>query len=386
MSPSDSPGWGGARPGAGRPRKSETERYSISRAIAQVVGHQSVDGFEGELSRELELTNRVSPAIKAIQIGGVGASLTVPWEALDTRVVSVSPPGTGAALFGEPVREGLGLLQWSAVANSGATIIENLRENISIYHTSPIPEARWTAEAGLVVDSDPLFAASGATPHRIAACVILTAQLSLQTGRGADELISRQISRAIAAMIDRTSLYGLGNGIEPRGILHTAGANDMPIGSGPWWDHLGFMRRACIDGDAEVDSYGIIIPPAAEQHFNQTSAFPSGGIPILATLPWPYQVSNQIGDNRVFSGAWVYETLLFWGAGVDLIVDAITQMRNGLIVITASVYCDTVCRFPSAFAFSEEDSVTPPPFTFTSGAAVKAKGGKGGKPSEGPFR
>lgn len=188
----------------------------------------------------------------------------------------------------------------------------------------------------------------------------LSRQLSVQTGGDADQLIARSIGRALSAAVDAAALTGLGDGVQPRGILYTPGVNDLPIGGGDWWPHLCALRRVCLDDDAEPETYSLIFSPGAEQYFDETPAFVNGSSSILASLAWPHQVSNQIRDGRVFAGCFAYEVLLFWGAGVDLVVDNFT--RPGQILITSSVYADTVCRFGSAFAFTQPDSiVTPPP-------------------------
>jgi len=304
-----------------------------------------------------------------MRFGGAGVRVSVPFSGFYAREVTVG--GTGGALIGRPVREELGVLAWSAVANSGATIIEGLKQNVTLTSEAALPEVRWTAEAGAIVDADLTVLGAAAQPRRISGQTILSKQLSVQTSGQADDLIARSISRALSAGVDYSALYGLGDGIQPRGILRTVGVNNMPIGGGgDWWSHLGLMREACLADDAEFGDYGIIISPAGERYFHETTNFPNSSNSILEALPWPHQVSNQVDDGRVFAGCWPYEVLLFWGSGVDLVVDGFTRAHTGMIVITASLYADTVCRFPTAFAFSEEDSiVTPPPFA---GKATKA--------------
>jgi hypothetical protein len=365
MTPEGHPNWGGARqPSGGRPRKSESERYSLARAINSALNRERLDGYEAEISEELAAANRDNPLVHGLQFGGKGVSVSVPFSAFSQRVIQITPPGTGGALFGETPRAELGVLQWSAVANSGATIIENLCENFVLTSEAALPQVTWTAEAGAIADADLRVLGAGASPHRISGQTILSKQLSVQTGGGADALIARSIARALSAAIDQTALYGLGDGIEPRGVLHTPGVNNLPIAaSGDWWGHLGAMRRVCLADDAEFSEYGVIFSPGCEQLFHETPIFANASHSILMALPWPHQISNQIDDERVFSGCWPYECLLFWGGGVDLLVDGITRAVNALVTITASVYADTVCRFPTAFSYTQADSVVvPPPF------------------------
>jgi hypothetical protein len=280
-------------------------------------------------------------------------------------------------------------LQWSAVAKSGAQIIDGLKENMRLVHASALPQAHWTSEAGLVADSDLTLASSPVSPRRISAATLLSSQLSVQTSKGADELIAREIGRVLSMRLDRAALYGRGRAqFEPLGLLATPGVNSTPIGADAWFPHFATMRRMCIDDDAEPESYGLIFSPAGEEVLTQNTAFPSGDRSILASLLWPYEVSNQVSDDRCFSGCWAYLCICIWGAGVDMIVDNITQMHRGIITITSSLYCDVAVRFPSAFAFSEADSLGPPPplSPFAGKGKKPGKGPEPGPAAEGPFR
>jgi HK97 family phage major capsid protein len=189
----------------------------------------------------LDGESRNAPLVRALQFGGRGVSVSVPFNAFSQRVVSVG--STAGALHGESVREELGVLQWSTVANSGATLITGLRENVVLTSEAALPTVRWTAEAGAIADADLTVLGTAASPRRISGQTILSKQLSVQTSQGADQLISRSIARALNAAVDQAALYGLGDGIQPRGILHTPGVNDLSIGGGDWWGHLGATSR-----------------------------------------------------------------------------------------------------------------------------------------------
>ena len=77
-------------------------------------------GIELEESLRVQREFEQMPALAGLRTGGVGKSLSVPFNAfIGRRDLSVSG---GTVLFGRPVEESLGLLQWSSVARSGATI------------------------------------------------------------------------------------------------------------------------------------------------------------------------------------------------------------------------------------------------------------------------
>jgi len=71
---------------------------------------------------------------------GRGALLTVPWEAFSTR--ELKKAGNAGFQIARPVREELGILAWSAVAQAGATLITGLDANVNLWHSAQLPEVQ----------------------------------------------------------------------------------------------------------------------------------------------------------------------------------------------------------------------------------------------------
>jgi hypothetical protein len=197
--------------------------YSLSKAIRETIISGSPSGLESEMHFELMRQGEQIPSVRGLRGLGVGAKLSVPMEAFGVvrRDVSV---GGGNVLFGLPKREELGLLRWSAVARSGAQVVDGLTSNVSFFHASKLPPVTWTAEIGAILPADPDLVSTEERPFRVASQVAISKQLSIQTGRGADEFVSREIGRALGAALDQAALYGDGV-LSPRGVLNTPGAH-----------------------------------------------------------------------------------------------------------------------------------------------------------------
>ena len=185
------------------------ERFSLSRMLRSVLERGCLTGYELDVSNEL--SRSISNKWKFRQ-GETGH--LVPSSAFDlpsTRDVTYS--GTGSKLVGKKGRQLPGLLGWSACVNSGAQILGPFRDSdITVYHDSALPTATWLAEIGSVTAADTSFASSVLSAKRIAAQVILSRQLLVQSvgNEALDEFIASRIRLVFSSRLDQAVLYGTG--------------------------------------------------------------------------------------------------------------------------------------------------------------------------------
>jgi hypothetical protein len=186
------------------------ERYSLSRLVKSILERRTAIGYELEVANELRRS--LSPDWKK-KSGEPG--LLVPSSAFGppvTRELTVS--GSGANLVGRKTQQLSGLIGWSACVNSGAQILGPFRaSDVTIYSEGNLPTATWAAEIGSVNPSDIQFQSVVLSPKRIAAQVVISRQLLIQSvgSEPLDEYISSKIRLVFSNRLDQACLYGGGH-------------------------------------------------------------------------------------------------------------------------------------------------------------------------------
>jgi hypothetical protein len=338
--------------------------YSISRAIAGVIETGVPTGtVEGEFHYSALKTRERSQFRASLGIAG-GKHLIAPLGGLGkaSRQLTIA----GSDWTGSQPLETPGVLEWSCVRRSGATILGPLTDNLVAWHEQDLPASQWLPEVGLVLRSNPTTQGTLLTPKRIATSVAYSRQLFVQSSIAVDEYVTCSIGRALSAKLDAACLYGIGGGVEPQGILSTPGVNNVPFGAagpGVSWAGLTEMRRICLDRDVSPDTYSLISSPNNEAALSLDEAWATSGPSALHALRYPSFFSKEVFDDRFFSGCFSYLVVGLWGGtaaqpGLDLIIDAFTGAMNSQVIITASLFCDCAVTWPAAFAFSQPTPIT----------------------------
>jgi HK97 family phage major capsid protein len=297
MSPSDHPGWGGRRDGAGRPaREPESERYSLSRAIADALTG-SLEGLEAECDQE-ELRRRASiPGLSYLSGARSAGGLSLALPMVGERVVSVG--GDGGSLVGETKSIVSDLLSFSAVRDAGATVLENLQENISLAWTSKLPEPTWQPELGFSVETDPEFDAIIMRPFRVCGSIIVSRQLLVQgaANPSMDRFLLNELSRSCSSQLDRTALYGnpATNPNQPAGVKFTAGIHEIEIGPTDLeWELLVEAERLSERQNVAFDSFGYITSPDVKAFLRRRLREVGADTYIWEALPGPFQPTRSL--------------------------------------------------------------------------------------------
>jgi hypothetical protein len=342
----------------------EKQRYSISRAIRDMI-ERGVPTNEAEADFHFEALRTSEKSGLSRQLGWPGRGFIAPLNASRVgakRQLSVGESGW----VGTEVVEGLGVIGWSAVVRSGATLLGPLAQDLTVWRTTDLPAGQWLPETGLILPADPIIGAVTLTPRRIAAQVIFSRQLFVQATPAVDVYVTREIGRSLSSALDAACLYGRGaNDFEPLGVLNTPNVNQVPFMApnvGSAWLGLNDMRLACLDHDVSSDSYALISSPQNERELFMSQPGAATGPTTWHSIPDPKFFSREVHDNRFFSGCWAYCAIgLFGGTadqpGYDVVVDPFTQAANARVVVTASLWCDCSIRWPEVFAFSDPDPI-----------------------------
>jgi HK97 family phage major capsid protein len=267
---------------------------------------------------------------------------------------------------GKKVRQLPGLIGWSAVVNSGAQVLGPFKDSdITVYHDAALPTATWLPEIGTVTPADPNFASSVLSAKRIAAQVVISRQLLIQStgNEPLDEFIASRIRLVFSSRLDQAALYGTGSSAnQPLGVVSTPGTNSIAVTPPITWGNVCDMRFASTNYDASPEYFGFITSPTGRQTFEKTARFATVGTSIWDAISGETQISKQVTDGRIFSGIWNYLCIATWGAGTDdfaadLIIDKVTQALSGTVVITGSMYCDVAVRWPALFSYTAANAV-----------------------------
>jgi hypothetical protein len=336
-------------------KETAKDRYSLSRAIVGLIDDGTARGIEMEWSAQLE--RGVSPKLQDMR-GNIGT--LVPSSAFNTRAVTSG--GSGGALVGTKVQQLSGILGWSAVVNSGAQLLGPLTDSdVRVYHDQNLPAASWQTEIGAVVPADVNFASSTLSARRIAAQIIVSRQLLIQS-TGAlplDEFLAYKMKVAFASVLDQSALYGTGPGNnQPLGVISTPGTNSVTTTVPPSWGDLTNMRFLTTNADIDRSSFGWITSPQGRKYFESTTRFTNAAASFWDLMQKESEISLEVNDNRIFAGLWNYLAIGFWlgdanGPAADIVTDVYTRAELGEVVITGSAYVDLAVRWPQLFAYSQ---------------------------------
>lgn len=157
---------------------------------------------------------------------------------------------------------------------SGATLLGPLKDNITLFFDSALPQPTWQAEGAAVVPADINFRSAQLTPLRITASIIASEQLILQFAgpTSLDEFLTARLKAAFASQIDRACLYGSGPP-QPTGILNTTGCNAVTTAVPPAWSDLTNMRYLSTAHDADLSTFGWITSQQGRKYLESTPRF-----------------------------------------------------------------------------------------------------------------
>ena len=317
-----------------------------------------LSGYEGEISTELRAETQSIVGSGAFPTG-IGTSIMVPFSALGARQLEAGT--SGGNVVGENLLEMSGIANHSAVARLAVTL-PNLKENLSIHHTSEFASVQWTAESGALIESSPEFKVNGMKPYRIGGMIRMSRQLSVQTG--ADYIVGRDLSRALAMGLDSACIFGDGN-LKPLGILNDPKSILLPLTNAPIFDYICEARRTILETDIEENAFAVLISPLTEETFNTSPIQPNTDRMVsqaMKDLDWRLEVSPQMASgHRIICGLWAGNLVIgIWGNGVSLTVDPFSLAHVGFIRIVGDLFCDCAVRH-ATFTYSEPDAANPAP-------------------------
>ena len=339
---------------------STPKAYSLSRALAETLERGApATGIEAE-AHYAELKRREGIPELAYLWGARSAgghALALP---MSTRVVSVG--GTGASMVGEEKSVASDLLNFSAVKDAGASVLEGLTADLSLSWTSKLPSVGWQPELGFSVESDPEFAAILLSPKRVTGSTIVSRQLLAQAsgpgGQALDKFLLEELGRSCSSQLDQIALYGNpdANPNQPRGVKFTPGIWNIDIAVEPPFEFLTEAERLVEIQNVALDSFGYIVSPDVKKLLRDSQRWVGSSSSV-----WEHVrgfSSNEVNTPEIFFGSWSQLVIGIWAA--DIVNNPYTRAVSGQTELVANLFCSIGIRRPACFGVC---SITvPPPF------------------------
>ena len=376
--------WGGARLGAGRPRKSngngEPRGFSLSAAIRDLLNGGELSGLEAELDQE-ELARRQGlPLLNFLSSARAYGSPSIALP-MGSRQVSVG--GSGGFLVGEEKRiVASDLIQFSAVVDAGSTVLENLKDNLSLAWMKEEPTVSWVPELGFSIESSPAFESLGLSPRRVSGMTVCSNQMLVQAGPSFDEYLLAALSKQCSSQLDQIALYGRPdvNPNQPRGVKYTAGIQTLDAQVQPLWDFLTEAERLVEEENVPLDSFGFITSPSLKKLMQDNPRWTTGDTTVWEAISERGFSSNEVDTNEIFFGAWDQLVIAIWSA--DIVINPYSRAGTAMTELIANLFCSVGIRRPACFGIVTA-TVSPPPYR-NSGNHTPVKVNSGGPKNQHP--
>jgi len=357
---------------------SNGHRYSIVRAVNEMVSRGRLSGLERELSDDV-----------AKRTGKPSGGFYVPLEALNApvRALSAGTDANGGYMVENHVAQELfidRLRNAMIVQRLGATMLPGLSSNVDIPRLTGSATAAWVAEVADATESEQTMDQVSLTPRGVTALVVYSKQLLIQTSGAVEQILRGDIASQLGTAVDLAAIAGLGTTDQPRGILNTTGIGAVVGGTNglaPTWGNIVALETAVTTSNGNRNAVGYLTNGSVRGKLKTTPKQASGveGAFIMGDEPFPgdsgfsmlngYKcgVSEQVPSNltkgtsngvcsAIIFGNWADLLIGQFGA-LDIVVDGNTLAHKRQIRLVVSQWVDIGVRHPASFA-AMKDALT----------------------------
>lgn len=256
----------------------------------------------------------------------------------------------------EPLRDSLVLVQ------AGAEFVTNLTGNVSMptYSGSSV---LWKGETAAAVDGAGSFGEVEMKPKRLTAKIEISKQLLIQNSQSVEEMLRRDIARALAGKLEATILGNVkGNSEQPDGILGgiVATTNEPTVKGAASFANIVALETAVGSSNALIGTPVYITNSKGRGILKTTNKGTTGeikiceggevnGYKLLSTNAIPAVTLAGGAEQPVVFGNFADMVIGQWGA-LDIVVDPYTKAAEGKIVLVVNGYFDAIKRRSASFA------------------------------------
>lgn len=229
----------------------------------------------------------------------------------------------------------------SALKQAGAKFIFGLKNNVQVPLCDKL-KAYWAAETGAPEgDAEPQLSEASIAPHRLTTYVTISKMLLNQT-QNVEALLTEMLATAINEKLESTifSTAQEANGVKPF-LSETAST-------------ITSYADICNleDTTADILKPTYVLSKAAKNALRQMSkgnSFVMDGGKIDGTTTI---TSSNVEDNYLIYGDFSKFKVCVWSDGIDVLIDPITQAKDGNTRLIVNFYVDYYVSNPNAFAIA----------------------------------
>lgn len=230
----------------------------------------------------------------------------------------------------------------SVLKEAGAQFIFGLKNNVQVPLCDNLT-AYWAAETGAPEgDADPQLSETSIAPHRLTTYVTISKMLLNQT-QNVEALLTEMLATAINEKLESTifSTAQEANGVKPF-LSGTAST-------------ITSYADICNleDTTADILKPTYVLSKAAKNKLRQLSkgnSFVMDGGKIDGTTTI---TSSNVEDNYLIYGDFSKFKVCVWSDGIDVLIDPITQAKDGNTRLIVNFYVDYYISNPNAFAIGK---------------------------------
>ena len=357
----------------------ERNTYNLVKALNQ--GQRELDGFEREMSTEVE--RQVGRRPDGFFVPEFALFTRGQWEQEMKRDLAAGTPNLGGDLIMTYVEPSLipFLRNRLVVGRMGASMFTGLRDNFALPRQVGAGTASWQSETGALVNSNVTFDQVLLSPLRLGSQTAYSRWLLNQARVDVQSVVREDLLKIIAIEQDRAALFGTGANT-PTGIFNTPADTVYPsaysktspsitFASGvPTWSEIinfeGHIEQNNIDLDDT--SCGYVCSPVAKASLKSAAKtdpratnlfYPefiweggAAGGPEGRMNGYRALASNQLNvTNQMLFGKFSDLIIGIWG-GLDLLTDPYSLASSYQIKVIVNIMTNICLRYGPAFCYS----------------------------------
>lgn len=332
-------------------------RFSLARVFSEACEDRGLhDGYERDVCASAALIaggkhDVHRPIIPWAAIAPMGARAAAP--------MTTASDAIGGFLVGTQNLTAADVLRpWSVTARAGLTIVENLRENVTVPKVDTPPTGQWlSSEVSTVTLEQAVIGQAALVPHMYGCMLAFSRKMLLQTP--AEQFLRAQLLGAAGLALDKAVLAG-GGTEEPVGILGTPSLASES-GTSFAWSNACTMLETLSNAGLDDAGVSFIAAPNARKLLQQRAVSSSG-----PRFVWdddrvcnrPAFATPAMTTGLMLAGDFSRAVVGLFGVGPEIAVDPNdpTLFKQG--VVQARVLLAADIAVPQIGAFVKTTTIT----------------------------